>query len=200
MDVGCYQTTPESPLAKTKQALLPYLLPWRSCALPSSLSLHLFDELFKVLDILVSKTGLTGDDSPGSAGHASPDVTQCAICITCNEILASTTIPRFPFLRSQPFSSQPVLKCGVIPPQAHNSLLSLLNFRKFLLVQFSCLSKAFWVKLCHLVYQSLSLTKHHSEFAAVCTPLVSSSKSLMKISNNSGPLRHSTCYWPSAGY
>lgn len=76
-------------------------------------------------------------------------------------ILAS----RFPFTKPQPFTSQPVLMCGVILPQAQNPKhFSLPNFRKFLLAQFHMSQSSSGLKLCHLGYQSLSLAKHHLEF------------------------------------
>lgn len=63
-------------------------------------------------------------------------------------ILAS----RFPFTKPQPFSFQPVLMCGVIPPQAQNPKhFSLPNFRKFLLAQFHMSQSSSGLKLCHYI-------------------------------------------------
>lgn len=89
-----------------------------------------------VLDILVGPKLVPAGMNKG--GHnfpesASPDITPCAVCITCNE---GRLLPPYtfwhPFIKSQPFSSQPVLTCGVISPQAQNLTLLPAEFQEVL--------------------------------------------------------------------
>lgn len=80
-------------------------------------------------------------------------------------ILSSTTSPRFP---SSSLSHSVPNLCWcmrLFHPRHRNLRFSLLNFRKFLLVQFSCFSKSCWVKTLSL---GISITFPHWASSWIC--------------------------------
>lgn len=146
-----------------------------------------------------------GNNFPWFPGHAPPDVTQCAFCTTCNESSFSFWHQlKSPDPLSLRLSNSFPSLCWCVELFYSETLnfFSLQDIMKFLAQ--SCFSKPFWVKPLLLGITN----KNHFSWLNIILNLLQCAADgddgddlviqiLMKILINTGPPRHSTCYWLS---